>query len=70
MADDPRRETELPLWFRMTIIGVLVVGLFVHVAIDIFNTKYDGKAFSLLIGSVVGTALGVNEFLRGRGGGS
>lgn len=68
MSDDPK--TDLPLKFRVIIIGSLALTLIVHIFVDAFNTHYEGAATSLMLGGIVGTALGVNEYLRGRGGGS
>lgn len=68
MADNGRKETELPLWFRMSAIGLLVLALVAHIAVDAFLDSYEGAATSLMLGGIVGTALGLNEFLRGRGG--
>lgn len=75
MADEPttkgEREpesTDLPLWFRVIVIGFLVAFLAVHILIDAARTDYEGAATSLMLGGIVGTALGLNEFLRGRGG--
>lgn len=58
--------TELPLWFRIAAIGVLVLTLVAHIMVDAFLKSYEGTATSLMLGGIVGTALGLNEFLRGR----
>ncbi len=67
---DPQRQkdqgTELPLWFRIAAIGVLVITLVAHIMVDAFLKSYEGTATSLMLGGIVGTALGLNEFLRGR----
>lgn len=68
MSQDPR--SDLPLKFRVLIIGSLSATLIVHIFVDAFNKQYEGAATSLMLGGIVGTALGVNEYLRGRGGGS
>jgi len=64
----PPRGPELPLLFRVAAIGLLVLTLIVHIFLDIFIDDYEGSATSLMLGGIVGTALGLNEFLRGRGG--
>ena len=66
MTEDPN---DLPLRFRVLIIGVLAATLVVHIFVDAFNKSYEGASVSLMLGGVVGTPLGVNEYLRGRGGG-
>lgn len=63
-----RDEDALPVKFRVVAIGVLIVFLIVHVLIDVFVQTYEGRDTSLMIGGIVGTALGLNEFVRGRGG--
>lgn len=68
MTEDPKND--LPLKFRVLVIGALAVTLIVHIFVDAFNKQYEGAATSLMLGGIVGTALGVNEYLRGRGGGS
>lgn len=64
----PRQSPELPLLFRVAAIGILVLTLVVHIFLDAFLDDYEGAATSLMLGGIVGTALGLNEFLRGRGG--
>jgi hypothetical protein len=64
----PPRSPELPLLFRILAIGLLVLTLVVHIFLDAFLDDYEGAATSLMLGGIVGTALGLNEFLRGRGG--
>jgi hypothetical protein len=64
----PRSSPELPLLFRILAIGLLVLTLVVHIFLDAFLDDYEGAATSLMLGGIVGTALGLNEFLRGRGG--
>lgn len=66
----PEPTSDLPLKFRILLIGSLSVTLIVHIFVDAFNKQYEGAATSLMLGGIVGTALGVNEYLRGRGGGS
>ena len=63
-----RDEDALPVKFRVLAIGTLIGLLIVHVLLDVF-LPYDGRDTSLMIGGIVGTALGLNEFVRGRGGG-
>lgn len=58
--------TDLPIWFRVAAIGALVMLLAAHIIIDIFVDTYEGNSTSLMLGGIVGTALGLNEFLRGR----
>jgi hypothetical protein len=65
--DQPPRSPELPLLFRVLAIGLLVLTLVVHIFLDAFLDDYEGAATSLMLGGIVGTALGLNEFLRGRG---
>lgn len=65
--DQPPTSPELPLLFRMVAIGLLGITLIVHIFVDVFVDDYDGNATSLMLGGIVGTALGLNEFLRGRG---
>lgn len=70
MSDDPEETkpgVNLPLWFRLSVIGLLAVTLVVHIFVDIFVKDYDGAGTSLMLGGIVGTALGVNEWLRTRG---
>lgn len=62
-------NSDLPLRFRILMIGSLAATLIVHIFIDAFRDDYDGAATSLMLGGIVGTALGVNEWLRGRGDG-
>jgi hypothetical protein len=64
----PRQSPELPLLFRILAIGLLVLTLVVHIFLDAFLDDYEGAATSLMLGGIVGTALGLNEFLRGRSG--
>lgn len=64
-----RDQEDLPLKFRVLMIGALGAALIVHIFVDAFRSDYDGASVSLMLGGVVGTALGVNEYLRGRGGG-
>lgn len=61
-------DEQLPLWFRLAAIGLLVITLVVHIGIDAYLNEYEGTATSLMLGGIVGTALGFNEYLRGRGG--
>lgn len=67
-ADPPTssQQSELPLWFRVAAIGMLVITLIAHIMVDVFVKTYEGAATSLMLGGIVGTALGLNEFLRGR----
>lgn len=65
MSEGPK---DLPLWFRVLAIGALVATLIAHILIDAFRDDYDGAATSLMLGGIVGTALGLNEYLRGRAG--
>jgi hypothetical protein len=72
MADVPERKPEpesrdLPLWFRLIVLGILVVLLAANILFDAL-TDYEGTATSLMLGGIIGTALGFNEFVRGRGG--
>jgi Ca2+/H+ antiporter len=67
VTEDPKND--LPLKFRVLVIGALAVTLIAHIFVDAFNKSYEGASVSLMLGGVVGTALGVNEYLRGRGGG-
>lgn len=66
MATDqrPPRGSDLPLWFRVGALGILVVTFVVHLALDIAVDDYDGGSQSLLLGGIIGTALGVGEFMR------
>lgn len=66
VAPEGNGGSELPLWFRISAIGVLVVTLVAHIMVDAFLGSYEGTATSLMLGGIVGTALGLNEFLRGR----
>ena len=65
-ASPPSQQSELPLWFRVAAIGMLVITLIAHIMVDVFVKTYEGAATSLMLGGIVGTALGLNEFLRGR----
>lgn len=65
---EPRERGDLPLWFRASVIGLLAVTLVVHIMLDVFIDTYDGLSTSLMLGSIVGTAVGLNEFVRGRNG--
>lgn len=56
----------LPLWLRVSIITAFAVTLIVHIFVDIFVDTYEGAATSLMLGGIVGTALGINEFVKGR----
>jgi len=68
---DRRRDDDaLPVKFRVLAIGTLIGTLVVHIMLDaVFLRTYDGRDTSLMLGGIVGTALGLNEFVRGRGGG-
>lgn len=67
MSED---RNDLPLRFRVLAIGALVVTLIAHILIDAFRDDYDGAATSLMLGGIVGTALGLNDLFRGRGNGN
>ena len=56
----------LPVSFRVVAIGSLVVALVGHIFLDALDDSYEGSAVSLMLGTIVGTALGVNEYLRNR----
>lgn len=60
----PPRGSDLPLWFRVGTLGVLVVTFVTHLAVDVAAKDYDGGSQSLLLGGIIGTALGVGEFMR------
>lgn len=64
MSKDPK--SDLPLKFRVILIGSLAATLIIHIFIDAFSKSYDGASTSLMLGGIVGTALGVNEYLRGK----
>lgn len=67
---DVSDESDYPLRFRVAVIGALTITLIVHIFVDAFNTHYEGAATSLMLGGIVGTAIGVNEYIRGRAGAS
>lgn len=69
----PRNNgTDIPLKFRLYVLGLLTVTLVVHIFVDIAVTDYEGKGTSYLLGTIVGCSFGLNtviaEFLKGRGG--
>lgn len=67
--EQPQRS-DLPLWLRICgVIGsfTLMAG---HIAYDAAVDSYEGASISLMLGGLVGATLGVNEFLRNRGGGA
>lgn len=55
--------------FRKIAIGSLIATLILHIAYDAVTSSYEGGATSLMLGGLVGTALGLNEWYRGKGGG-
>lgn len=68
--DEPNQAstgTDLPLWFRVTVVSILVVLLVSNVLLDIIVSDYEGQATSLMLGGIIGTTLGVDKLLRGRG---
>ncbi len=67
-APKPDASGGLPGWLRNSIVGLFAGALVVHIFVDIFNTRYEGAATSLMLGGIVGSALGLNEWLRNRGG--
>lgn len=62
-----RRQPPLPTWFRVVAIGALVATFAAHIILDVLVDDYEGRGTSLMLGGIVGTALGLNEYLR-RGG--
>lgn len=70
MADrqpNPRQNDDLPLRFRVAVLGILVATFVIHLAIDVFKDDYDGGSTTLLIGGIIGAAIGVREIVRSRG---
>lgn len=63
-----RHHSDLPLWLRAAIIAALSLTLIGHIILDALLTNYEGQGTSLMLGGIVGTSLGFNEFLRGRRG--
>jgi hypothetical protein len=67
VADNrPTRNSsgDLPLWFRLVILGVLLVTFVGHLAVDLALDDYDGNALSLLLGAGLFTAIGADAALR------
>ncbi len=56
--------TELPVWFRVAIIGMVAATMVIHIMIDAFRPDYEGLSTTLMLGGLVGTGLGLNEYLR------
>lgn len=68
---DPQQpeSTDLPKWLRISLVSGSFVLMVVHIGYDAATKAYEGASISLMLGGLVGTALGFNEFLRNRGGG-
>lgn len=64
-------STEIPMRFRLVVLGLLTVTLVVHIFVDAYLDEYDGKGTSWLLGAIVGSAFGFNtllaELFKGRG---
>lgn len=57
----------LPLWVRAPIIILLAVTAVVHLMVDVYKDDYEGAGTTYLLFILVGSALGINEVLKGRG---
>lgn len=62
-----KSEPDLPLWLRVSAISLLVLTLVGNVVSDIFVKDYDGLPTTLMLGGLVGAALGIDRAIR-RGG--
>lgn len=59
---------DLPLWFRIAVLSVLVVllvGLFI---VDANNPGFDASISELALIGVIGTAIGLDQLRKGGGG--
>ena len=63
----PQQQEGLPRGLRIVLVSgsfALMVG---HVIYDAVVAAYEGASVSLMLGGLVGTALGFNEWLRNKG---
>lgn len=60
-------ETDLPLWLRATIVGIVTLLLATNIIADIFLPDYDGQPISVMLGGVVSASIGIFK-IRMRGG--
>lgn len=56
--------TDLPLWLRAGIIGLLSLTLIGNVIADIFVTDYEGLSQTLILAGLVGGGLGIERAIR------
>lgn len=58
--EKPKPRPEFPLWFRMLVVGAVVAFLG-------FNVYRGGDvATSVMLGGIVGAALGISEWIGGK----
>lgn len=70
MPKEPPPDSQgLPRWLRLTIVLTCLAAMVAHIAYDAAASAYEGASISLMLGGIVGSALGLNEYLRNRGGG-
>jgi hypothetical protein len=60
---------DYPMWLRILLVVGSFVTMLAHIVYDAVTETYEGASISLMLGGLVGTALGFNEWLRNRGGG-
>lgn len=62
---DSAMERLVWFWVRTSIIALFSITLIANIVIDGLVAAYDGATTSLMLGGIVGTSLGINEFVRG-----
>lgn len=68
MMSDQIPGSDLPRWLRASIVALLALTLVGNIVADIFVLGYDGQFVSMMLGGLVGTAIGVEKLIRRRGG--
>ena len=52
---------DLPLWFRLTVLGLLTGLLIVHLLYDMTHLDYEGATTTLMLGGIVGASIGLDR---------
>jgi hypothetical protein len=58
---------DLPLWFRITVLSILIVCLVAVLVADMNSDTYEAQATALALVGVIGAAIAADQLKKGGG---
>lgn len=63
-----RSVADLPLWFRLGVLGVVTALLIFNVVWDATHVEYEGISNGIMLAGLIAAGIGIDRLSAGRGG--